>query len=338
VRSDPRLYAWFLHDGLADALMGRSEGRLRTKVRRIRTRHDANAWAYELEQWLRVHEVPSLEEAWLRGAARPGALVWAELPFRWSDVVRERAHASDGADVRSSFAGQMEVGEGAEVLVHGSFNPARLTCSTANSELRGVRTQYVLGHVAAADDESVELRPVAIASRLLEPPGRHPEDGEWQRVFPEDIDQFREVDWAATVATGELDALRRVPEREVKRILAELLGEPTVPKDWGGETCDLYTDRLRVRGRPCSAAFLLKGPARFEPMTVRLLGANGDQLVRLATTPAQLLVVQHCHSIRPEVISLLRSLASDMRHVRRYMVLDGYDTYRLLSAFGAIPD
>jgi hypothetical protein len=70
-------------------------------------------------------------------------------------------------------------------------------------------------------------------------------------------------------------------------------------------------------------------------MTIAMLGKNGDQLQRLACSPAEVLVVQHCHEIRPEVVALLRNLASDFRNVRRYLVLDGYDTYAILRSHGA---
>jgi hypothetical protein len=69
-------------------------------------------------------------------------------------------------------------------------------------------------------------------------------------------------------------------------------------------------------------------------MTIAMLGKNGDQLQRLASSPAEVLVVQHCHEIRPEVISMLQSLASDMRNIRRFMVIDGYDTHALMHASG----
>jgi len=41
-----------------------------------------------------------------------------------------------------------------------------------------------------------------------------------------------------------------------------------------------------VDGRAHTAAFLLKGPAVWRPMTIKLLGKNGDQLNRLADTAA----------------------------------------------------
>ena len=50
--------------------------------------------------------------------------------------------------------------------------------------------------------------------------------------------------------------------------LAEIVSEPFVPKDWGGERSDLRSTRLTIEGRPCAAAFMFKGPAKFKPLTV----------------------------------------------------------------------
>jgi hypothetical protein len=71
-------------------------------------------------------------------------------------------------------------------------------------------------------------------------------------------------------------------------------------------------------------------------MSIRHLGANGDQLTRLARSPADILVVQHCHHVRPEVVEYLQSAASNFRQVRRFMVIDGQDTYRLLASAGVL--
>lgn len=197
-------------------------------------------------------------------------------------------------------------------------------------------TQLPGGRVPPA----VELRPLAIATRFLDQDGEWPEPWgaipEWQRVDPGQVDQFEGVDFTQSDPRA-LEVMSRTPEEVVKNGLGHILGEPTIPKDWGGEQSDLWTARLRVGGRAHTAAFLLKGPARFAPMTIAMLGKNGDQLERLGRTAAEILVVQHCHAIRPEVISLLRSIASDFRHVRRYMVLDGYATHAILSAGGLLP-
>ena len=64
-------------------------------------------------------------------------------------------------------------------------------------------------------------------------------------------------------------------ETQVKSAFAEIIGEPTVPKDWAGESSDLFTSRLVIDGQRISTAFLLKGPARFHPMTPADLGQIG---------------------------------------------------------------
>jgi hypothetical protein len=341
----PTLYAWFLHEELLVRLFdGTSRGRFERLGRRALGvgRGNRLAYARELERWLARYPVQALDLAVATGDCQPEQLVWLHHEFVWSDVAAERrARRAGDAEVRSSFESDLVVGEGRSVRVHGSFNPARLTSSTSNVELRGTRHQFMLGHVAAASVDAVELRPLAIATRLLRPPeGRaaewtlHPR---WQRIDVGEVEQFARIDF--DVAPGALDVMRNVPEVEVKRALAALIGEPVVPKDWGGEQHDLWTTRLRLQGRAHSAAFVLKGPAggsMWRPMTIAMLGRNGDQLQRLASSPAEVLVVQHCHEIRPEVVSMLESLASDMRNPRRFMVIDGYDSHALMQAAGAV--
>lgn len=333
----PAIYAWFLHREMLDALFDdTARYSLARAVRRTRTHGDQNAYARELERWMRRHEVPALHAALVTHEACPGQLVWTELPFHWSDVALERRLTTAAEGPRSTFHAQLRVDEQRAVEVHGSFDPARLTCSTANSELRDVRSQYVLGQIAHVSYDVVELRPVAIATRLLTMNGEWPEVEDPQRIAPSRVDQFSRAQWLKT-SRSDLDQLRAIPEAQVKLALASIIGEPVVPKDWGGEQSDLWTTRLRIDGSDYSAAFLLKGPAAFRPMTIGMLGKNGDQLERLSRTAAEVLVVQHCHEIRPEVVSMLRTFASDFRHIRRYMVLDGFDTLAILSAYGHLP-
>ncbi|WP_447645177.1 hypothetical protein [Nocardioides zeae] len=123
---------------------------------------------------------------------------------------------------------------------------------------------------------------------------------------------------------ADLELMRTVPEVDVKHWFAEILGEPQVPKDWGGEQYDLWTRHVSVQGEPVRAAFAFKGPARFRQMQIADLGINGDQILRLAESPADLLVVQHCHSISSRVEHMLKTIATSPSHVRRYMLIDGF--------------
>lgn len=332
------LYAWFLHADMLNAVFDdAARNRLVRHAKKRLMAGDHLSYTRELESWMRNHSVPSLDVAIATERCSPGVLIWCELPFHWSAVASERRRRHGGElDVRSSFHATLEA-DGGQLRVRGTFDPIRLTSSTANSELSGIRTQFMLAQVAGVTQSEIELRPVAIATRLLSDaagwPHRSGRADDGQRISPSEIEQFQGIDFSDISGADALPFMKTVPELQVKQILAQVLGEPVIPKDWGGEQSDLWTTRLRVNGKPHTAAFLLKGPAggRFSrPMTIGMLGKNGDQIQRLASTPAEVLVVQHCHEIRPEVVAMLRGLASDFRNIRRYMVIDGYDSYAIL--------
>lgn len=115
---------------------------------------------------------------------------------------------------------------------------------------------------------------------------------------------------------------------------AEIISESEVPNDWGGEQFDLWSTVISVEGQRLRTAIAFKGPARFRPMTIASLGKNGDQIDRLAQTAADLMVVQHCHTITAPVVNMLKAYASNFRDPKRYMLIDGSDTIRILRHFG----
>jgi hypothetical protein len=123
----------------------------------------------------------------------------------------------------------------------------------------------------------------------------------------------------------------------VKELFCYLLGEAAVPKDWGGEECDIFSSNLSVDGKRYSAAFLLKGPAKFHEMTMADCGKNGDPIYRLFNTPADVFVVQHCHKITPAVRKTVEAYAlSQYARTSRYTLIDGYDTARILHSNGIL--
>ncbi|MCS1412289.1 MAG: hypothetical protein M2R45_05495 [Verrucomicrobia subdivision 3 bacterium] len=64
------------------------------------------------------------------------------------------------------------------------------------------------------------------------------------------------------------------------------------------------------------------------------LGKNGDQINRLFNEPADLLVLQHCHEITAPVRGTMRAFAQRMGDLRIFCLINGYDTVRLLRAYG----
>ena len=68
-------------------------------------------------------------------------------------------------------------------------------------------------------------------------------------------------------------------------------------------------------------------------MTVKHLGKNGDQIVRLAKEPVDILFVQHCHDITTAVIETLKVFATNPSNPRHYCLVDGRESLRLLDAY-----
>jgi hypothetical protein len=154
------------------------------------------------------------------------------------------------------------------------------------------------------------------------------------RYFPDGIDSFSAIRNEAQLRkVSDLSTLKTIAESDIKTAFAEIIGEPDVPKDWGGEKSDLFSTRLILDGDRISAAFAFKGPSKFVPMTMAHLGKNGDQIERLFSEPARLLVLQHCHVITPPVRAMMRAFAQQVSNLRLFCLIDGYDTLRLLRAY-----
>jgi hypothetical protein len=148
--------------------------------------------------------------------------------------------------------------------------------------------------------------------------------------FIEDFDEFNRV--REVPLPSDILPMKDISESAFKQCLADILGD-RAPHDWGGESSDFYSSHLHLNGKPVTAAFLLKGPARFAPMTLNHLGKNNDQIVRLAKEPAQVLFLQHCHEVTPAVRETLRVFAVQPGNPRRFCIIDGRDSLRLLKAY-----
>lgn len=150
-------------------------------------------------------------------------------------------------------------------------------------------------------------------------------------VFIEDFDEF------AVVKDHEIPndhgPMTMVSEASLKTVLSQHLGDP-IQKDWGGEQSDHFSANLHLNGKRITGAFLLKGPSHYRQMKVSDLGKNGNQIIRLAHEPAEVLIVQHCHDISQDVRTMLQLVAAQPGNPRRYCCVDGRETLRVLRALG----
>ena len=154
-----------------------------------------------------------------------------------------------------------------------------------------------------------------------------------KNVSIDDCDSFRLV--REEGASGNLaDAMS---EKHFKQGLQRILHEPGEFQDWGGETCDLFSLRAKVRGKRMRIAFALKGPGTRGLLTPGKMGKNGDQIQRLIEVPADVFFVQYCRQIEPSVLKQLSELvmlkSQLTREVKYYGIIDGVDSKRLVKAY-----
>ena len=218
------------------------------------------------------------------------------------------------------------------------YSTEHIFATTARERLRDGGYEFsIIGVLAKAGDATVVIDPLVIGSPWLEVEEGQPyEPVEWYHHeffehFVEDFDEFARV--RDTAEPSNPEPMRSIRESAFKTCLAKILGD-VAPRDWGGESSDFYSAHIRLQGKRKTAAFLLKGPAHFEPMGLNHLGKNNDQIVRLAKEPAQVLFVQHCHDILPPVRETLKAFAVQPSRARRYCLIDGRDSLRLLEAYG----
>lgn len=216
------------------------------------------------------------------------------------------------------------------------YSTTHLRGDTLHMHLHRGESLSVIAHFQKADGNTLRFQSLVIGSPWL----WHANDGiqgwgmwhaqEFYEHFIEDFAEFSNV--TSVPFPDSFEPMRAIKESAFKHCLAKTLHDDP-KKDWGGETSDHYTTHLHLQKRRVTASFLLKGPSIFEPMTPAHLGKNGDQVYRLAQEPSQVLIVQHCHEITPAVRATLRAFAVQPFNPRRYCLIDGKDSLRLLRAY-----
>lgn len=218
------------------------------------------------------------------------------------------------------------------------YSTRHIYSDTTRSRLYSGEEFAIIAELSRFDEENgvIIFEPIIIGAPWLNDNNTHPDfDIMWYGFsfyehFIEDFDEFAKVNEIPEPKNPE--PMKSVSEAAFKTCLSEILGDAT-QGDWGGETSDYYTSHLHLQGRRVTAAFLLKGPSRFQPMNLNHLGKNNDQIVRLSHEPADVFIIQHCHDILSPVRETLRAFSVQPSKARRYCLIDGRDSLRLLQAY-----
>lgn len=150
----------------------------------------------------------------------------------------------------------------------------------------------------------------------------------------DDIDSFDKV---RSIKLSSKTKYVPILEDMFKQGLQKILGEKGDFGDWGGETDDLFSNRLVLKGKRMRVAFGLKGRGQKGKLTPKKMGKQGDQIQRLFRAPADVFLVQYWAQIDESIIEQMSLFASaksvfEEKYIY-YGVVDGLDTLRLILAY-----
>jgi hypothetical protein len=217
------------------------------------------------------------------------------------------------------------------------FSKNGLVNDTAYSRLSCSTRLFAYAYITEIDEKTIRAVPFIVGDLIFRAKDSLPLTVDHTLALrPAYVDQFASMDTAWLPSAEEFGRLKEFPEHVIKQMFCDLLGEIEVPHDWPGEESDIFSANLSINGTRHTAAFLLKGPARFHPMTPADCGKRGDQIYRLFNIPTDVYIIQHCHKIGPAVRKTVEAFALQRTFTSpcRYMFLDGNDTARLLRANG----
>jgi len=282
----------------------------------------------EIGRWLKAHRIPSLGELLQKSNLKEGEY------FTYYAAFYYRRQKLDLAPGRFMHCDLKELGLPCKMEV--SFSDENMTCITARTQLSGRQRHLLFGQITKISDDKIVAVPVMIATPapdMLDASYLGQRWGTRLEVFIDAIDSFSLVREIPPPQDSDLCVLKTIPESQIKKAIAEILNEQSVPKDWAGERSDLFTTQVVVDGQRISTAIAFKGPSKFKPMTLAELGKNGDQIDRLFTEPVDLVMLQHCHSITTPVRGMMRAYATRIYNLKLFCILDGKETLRLLKAY-----
>lgn len=302
---------------------------------RIRQYQECVGYSEFLARWLAQagKDVAPFEKDWVQGRVVGGRIFTVNRHFTFRNAQGRRGGQS------LAYTTFPELGQDrGDLRLELPLHPSHVVIGSPGELMTGkVSNLFVCAEVVDTTPNKVRAVPIFIGHQVIQGPMQlivGPERGE---IHPEQIDNFSKIVNVRIPSPKQLEALRAIPEAQVKAAFAEIIGEPDVPKDSGGERSDLVSTYVSIGGKRVSSAFLFKGPAggtKFRAMEIRDLGKRGDQIERLATEPVELMVVQHCNTVTAAVRSMLRAFSNQVGNQRNYCVITGYDTFRILQAYG----
>jgi len=255
------------------------------------------------------------------------AAIWGVFTFRGLSNAFDREREGKSAQP-ATFSGAIPLGK-TEYEIFGQLSNDHLYSDTSLQFLTRKRRMLIAGQFEM-DGTSIRVHPYIVGEMFTDLSSFRIPWSQSVRVYPSQIDAFAAIVSVPNPTNDELKALLHIQEENVKHAFAEIIGEPFVPKDWSGEKSDLSTSRLTIDRAPLSAAFIFKGPSVPGEMHPANMGKRGDQLVRAFDEPVDLVVIQHCNKIANSVVRQAEAMAFDPRQPRRYCIVDGDDTVRIL--------
>lgn len=160
------------------------------------------------------------------------------------------------------------------------------------------------------------------------------------RIHVDDIQNFskiRNIDFESVSSFLGENGYLEISENKIKNALEQILCEEYHKKDWGGEYNDLYTSNVLLEKTRRATAFLLKGNGlKVRTMEIKHCGKNGDQLIRLFESPAELFVIQFVGNISEAIVKDVEGKVEQLRARGKeayYCIINGVDTARLLYAY-----
>jgi hypothetical protein len=161
-----------------------------------------------------------------------------------------------------------------------------------------------------------------------------PSGGAPREITVDDVESFKLVRKVKAIDPGL--RLNKVREEVIKTGLKRIIGEGNDFRDWGGEKNDLFTNKFKRSSSRTTAALALKGRATQGTLTPKKMGKNGDQVLRLAGSSAEVLFVVYHSKVDESVHEQLRLAALGRSMAGRkiyYGVIDGDDLNRLYQAY-----